>query len=256
MCCDLKPRPDWLDPRGGVRRGRRQRADARAGGRRSRPSTASTWRRPSSARRRPRASGPRTTTTTCRLSHHVATLAREPPSVRRLVFASSYLVYDPALYLFDEPQSRADRRCTETDPVRPRNLCGGAKLMHEQELDFPRAVPRHAVHLGLGPDLPRLRPRLEGRGLALGALADRRPGDPLAAYRTEGFFDYIYAGDVAEGLLRLGASDATGVSTWAAASARRVSSCSRSWPRASPGRPGARSPPTSPSRPTRPTSPG
>ena len=133
-----------------------------------------------------------------RLSHHVATLVSEAESMRRLVFASSYLVYDPALYLFDEPQD-APRALRESDPVRPRNLCGSAKLMHEKELDFLARVPETPLQLRLRPDLSRLRARVEGRGLALGAVAERRTRVPLTAFRVEGMFDYVWAGDVAEG---------------------------------------------------------
>ena len=38
------------------------------------------------------------------VSHHVATVARQVPSLRRYVFASSYLVYEPDLYLADAPR--------------------------------------------------------------------------------------------------------------------------------------------------------
>lgn len=39
------------------------------------------------------------------LSHHLTTLAKDLPSLGRLVFASSYLIYDPALYQFDAPRA-------------------------------------------------------------------------------------------------------------------------------------------------------
>ena len=155
------------------------------------------------------------------LSHHVATLARQP-SVRRLVFASSYLAYDPSLYLFDEPRPEPSR-LAETDPVRPRNLCGGAKLMHEEELDFLAQFP--------GTPFTSVSARIfrvYGRGSKdvvsrwVRSLIDD-PSRPLAAFRVEGMFDYVYAGDVAEGLLRLGAGDATGPVNLASGRARRVS---------------------------------
>jgi len=156
------------------------------------------------------------------LSHHVATVARSAPSLRRNVFASSYLVYDPALYLFDSPQSEATA-LTETAPLRPRNLCGSAKLMHEQELEF----------LGLfdGTGFSSISARIfrvYGRGSkdvvsrwVRSLIAD--PQAPLAAFATEGMFDYVYAADVAEGLLRLGATQATGAVNLASGRARRVS---------------------------------
>ena len=156
------------------------------------------------------------------LSHHVATLARQTPSVRRMVFASSYLVYDPSLYLFDEPRPEASP-LTETDAVRPRNLCGAAKLMHEEELDFLAqfsATPYTSVSARIF--------RVYGRGSKdivsrwVRSLIED-PSRPLQAFRVEGMFDYVYAGDVAEGLLRLGSGDATGPVNLASGRARRVS---------------------------------
>jgi carbamoyl-phosphate synthase large subunit len=139
ICCDLNPRPDWLDPAVSYLEGDASELDAEQV-RDLDPEfcfhLAATFER--------------TTETegfwaenfhhNVRLSHHVATLARELPSIRRYVFASSYLVYDPALYLFDEPRS-APSALTEAAPLRPRNLCGSAKLMHEHELEFLGQFP-------------------------------------------------------------------------------------------------------------------
>lgn len=156
------------------------------------------------------------------LGHHIATLVRDLPSMRRLVLASSYLVYDPAQYLSDEPPS-APYRLTEGAPVRPRNLCGSAKLMNESELDFLALFPSSGFT-----SLAARIFRVYGRGSndvisrwVRSLLEDETA--PLSTYRLEGMFDYIYAGDVAEGLLRLGGSDATGVVNLGSGRARRVS---------------------------------
>jgi carbamoyl-phosphate synthase large subunit len=156
------------------------------------------------------------------LSHHIATLARDQASMRRMVFASSYLAYDPVLYLFDHAREEPTA-LGEDDPVRPRNLCGGAKLMHEKELDFLAQFP--------GTPFTSVSARIfrvYGRGSkdivsrwVRSLIAD--PARALTAYRVEGFFDYVYAGDVAEGLLRLGAGDATGAVNIGSGDARRVS---------------------------------
>ena len=143
-------------------------------------------------------------------------------SMRRVVFASSYLTYDPALYLFAEPKD-SPIPLSEIAAVRPRNLCGGAKLMHEEELEFLAlfpATPFTSVSARVF--------RAYGRGstrhrLALGASVVADPSAPLLAYRVEGLFDYVYAGDVADGLIRLGVSDAVGPVNLASGSARRVS---------------------------------
>src|SRR5688572_28017290 len=56
-----------------------------------------------------------------RLSHHLMTVAKDLPSLRRVVFASSYLIYDPVLYQFDSAQAGAVA-LSETDAILPRNL--------------------------------------------------------------------------------------------------------------------------------------
>lgn len=156
------------------------------------------------------------------LAHHVATLARETPSLRRLVFASSYLVYDPALYLFDAPRAEA-ARLRESDPVRPRNLCGGAKLMHEKELEFLDLFPGTPFS-SVSARIFRVYGR-DSRDVVSRWVRSltASPEEQLSAYRVEGMFDYVYAGDVAEGLLRLGAGEATGVVNLGSGQARRVS---------------------------------
>ncbi|MDQ3719261.1 MAG: NAD(P)-dependent oxidoreductase, partial [Actinomycetota bacterium] len=156
------------------------------------------------------------------VSHHVATLARQTPSLGRLIFASSYLSYDPELYLFDHPRE-APTSLAESAPLRPRNLCGSAKLMHEQELDF--------LSLFDGTPFTSLSARIfrvYGRGSkdvvsrwVRSLISDRDA--PLRAFRVEGLFDYVYAADVAEGLLRLAATDAAGVVNLGSGRARRVS---------------------------------
>jgi carbamoyl-phosphate synthase large subunit len=95
--------------------------------------------------------------------------------------------------------------------------------MHEEELEFLErfpATPFTSVSARIF--------RVYGRGShdvvsrwVRSLIAD--PGAPLSAYRVEGLFDYIYAGDVAEGLLRLGTSDAIGAVNLGSGRARRVS---------------------------------
>jgi len=152
--------------------------------------------------------------------HRVVDLARTAPALRRIVFASSYLIYDPALYAFDAPQADA-RALRENDPAEPRNLCGAAKLYTEKEIDFVRSVVRPevgAVHARIF--------RVYGRGSrdvvsrwVRAALA----GQTIELYRGDNSFDYVFAADVAEGLLRLAAApQADGVVNLASGTARSV----------------------------------
>lgn len=155
-----------------------------------------------------------------RLSHHLMTLARGCQSLRRVVFASSYLIYDPALYQFEMPQDSM-RNLAEGDPIRPRNLIGMAKLSHEMELLFLSGFDdcRFStlcvrIFRGYGRNSRDVISRWVRALLA---------GEAVTVYRPEGSFDYIYAADSAEGLMRLAAAEsATGIVNLGTGRSRRV----------------------------------
>jgi carbamoyl-phosphate synthase large subunit len=143
-----------------------------------------------------------------RLSHHITTLATQLSSLERLVFASSYLVYDPSSYIFEQPQS-ASTRLSVGSPILPRNLVGAAKLFHERELEFLSGF--------LQPNLDIVSARIY-RGFGKGSrdVISRWArlaliGQPLAAHNLEGRFDYIFARDSASALLALATSSARGI---------------------------------------------
>ncbi len=155
-----------------------------------------------------------------RLSHHLMTLARNNRSVNRVVFASSYLIYDPSLYQFDAPP-QTPRRLREGDKIYPRNLTGMAKLSHEIELRFLEQfseTPFSSVCVRIFRGYGR-----NSRDVVSRWVRDLLCGKPITVYRPEGMFDYIYAADTAEGLLRL-AESATckGVVNLGTGKARRV----------------------------------
>lgn len=153
------------------------------------------------------------------LSHHLMDLLKDTAALRRVVFASSYLVYAPELYLF--PQAAAQPRALrETDLLRPRNLIGMAKLAHEMELQFLAGSGRtRATYLSA-----RI---FRGIGRGSRCVVSRwvralLAGAPIEVYRPEGMFDYIYAGETAQGLLRLAESETQGVVNLGTGRARRV----------------------------------
>ena len=136
-------------------------------------------------------------------SHRLTELAAGTGGVDAFVFASSYLVYDPVQYLRPTPEGEP-APLAEDSRLRPRNLCGAAKLYAEAEIEFAREVqhrPFRAVHARIY--------RVYGRGSrdvvsrwVRAALA----GEPIEVYHPENRFDYVFAGDVAEGLLRMAVS--------------------------------------------------
>ena len=155
-----------------------------------------------------------------RLSHHLMTVQKDLLSLRRVVFASSYLIYDPALYSFAEVPTRA-HSLREDDPILPRNLTGMAKLAHEIELrfletfrreQFSTAIPR--IYRGYGRN---------GRDITSRWVRALLAGEEITVYGAESLFDYLYAADTAEGLLRLAAAETvTGIINLGTGRARRV----------------------------------
>lgn len=154
-----------------------------------------------------------------RLSHHLIGLLRESPTLRRAVFASSYLVYDPQTYIFNRPAD-APVTLSEDHRLRPRNLCGGAKLIHELELDFLA----HFAQTRFSAASARIF-RSYGRGsrdVISRWVRACLSGEPIEVYNPEGMFDYVYADDVAEGLIRLGLSGSAATVNLGRGRARRV----------------------------------
>ncbi len=139
------------------------------------------------------------------LSHKVLAATRGMSSLETVVFASSYLIYDPAHYL-NQGEPRALK---EGDPINPRNLVGVAKLQTERDIDFFQSAG--STFRGVNARIYRV----YGRGSrdvisrwARAALA----GQSIEVFGGRNRFDYVFAGDVAEGLVRLaGQPQARGV---------------------------------------------
>lgn len=134
------------------------------------------------------------------LSHHVMTLAKDIPRLCRVVFASSYLIYDPRLYQFDKPRVKAVS-LNENDAISPRNLTGMAKLSHEMELKFISGFRADQISIvsarifrGYG---------CNSRDVISRWVRSLLRKEPILVFRLDGIFDYIFSADSAEGLIRL-----------------------------------------------------
>jgi nucleoside-diphosphate-sugar epimerase len=137
------------------------------------------------------------------VSHRLHDAIRQMPGLRTYVFASSYLIYEPSLYLLDAPR-QVPVALREQHPIAPRNLCGAAKFYAETELRFLTEVDR----LPLRTVAARIY-RVYGcgsRDVVSRWVRALVAGSPIEVYNPENRFDYIFAGDVAEGLRRLAAS--------------------------------------------------
>ena len=127
-------------------------------------------------------------------------IAKDLPTLERVVFASSYLIYDPVLYRFPRPQE-SPIRLSETSVIAPRNLTGSAKLSHEIELEF--------LNKFKGSSFSYLSTRIF-RGYGRGSrdvisrwIRSLLNGDEIYVYGQESIFDYIYATDSARGIFCL-----------------------------------------------------
>lgn len=138
------------------------------------------------------------------LSHHLMSLMKEQKTLERVVFASSYLIYDPNLYQFSESQSSAIY-LNEDCQVQPRNLTGMAKFSHEMELNFLEkfnSIQFSSVCVRI----------FRGYGLNSRCVISRwirslLNEEEIQIFRPEGIFDYIFARDTAEGLVKLAFCD-------------------------------------------------
>lgn len=156
-----------------------------------------------------------------KLSHHLMTLVQQCESVKRVIFASSYLIYDQDLYQFNNPQS-TPKKLSEIDPIRPRNLTGMAKLAHEQELQFLTGFDQCRfstlcvrIFRGYGRN---------SRDVISRWVRNLLNGENISVYRQEGIFDYINAKDSAEAIARLAFCEkAIGIVNLGTGRARRVS---------------------------------
>ncbi|HAK80696.1 MAG TPA: epimerase [Runella sp.] len=155
------------------------------------------------------------------LSSHLMSIIKDTPSIKRVVNCSSYLIYDPKLYSFETSAITATRLC-ETDPIYPRNLTGVAKLNHEIELRF--------LHDHKSSQFTSVSARiyrsygLNSRDIISRWIRALLENQPLTVFRKEGLFDYIFAREVAEGLLRLAANhQCIGIYNLGNDNARRVS---------------------------------
>jgi nucleoside-diphosphate-sugar epimerase len=134
------------------------------------------------------------------LSHLLLKALVPGPSLEIFVFASSYLVYNPEQYL----NAPCPYPLKETDPIAPRNLVGLAKYFTERELDFIQKT-EHKFR----PVSARIF-RVYGRDsrdvISRWVRAGLRK-ELIEVHGRKNRFDYIFADDVAQGLIRLAESE-------------------------------------------------
>lgn len=136
------------------------------------------------------------------LSHVILKASGMSKNLKKFIFASSYLIYSPDQYLSTKPQTEP-AILSETNQIHPRNLIGAAKLYTENEMEYLNRITGHFSIISA-----RIF-RVYGKGskdIVSRWIRAALNGEELRVYNRENQFDYIYAGDVAEGLFRMAAS--------------------------------------------------
>jgi carbamoyl-phosphate synthase large subunit len=134
------------------------------------------------------------------LSNYLMSLLKDSDHLKKVIFASSYLIYDPKLYSFKTPADKAFR-LKEGDPIYPRNLTGVAKLNHEIELRFLEGFKKDKYQT-ISARIYRSYGK-NSRDIISRWIRSLLKNEPLVVFKKEGLFDYIFAEDVADGLIRL-----------------------------------------------------
>lgn len=133
------------------------------------------------------------------LNHHIITLCKAADSVKRFLFASSYLVYDSQQYLL--PNSDEPFSLSSESRIAPRNLIGASKLYHEaellymskfEEIEFEIVILRIFRGYGIG-----------SRDVISRWVRDAIQGQKIRVFNESGKFDYIYSKDSAKGVYKL-----------------------------------------------------
>ena len=141
------------------------------------------------------------------INHNVVDSFTYCESISKFIFASSYLVYDPALYMFKD-KNKAAVSLKEDCQKNPRNLTGAAKYYAEQEIDFfykhmDRKIQFVSARIF----------RVYGQGskdIVSRWVRAAIKGDALALHNRENSFDYINSIDVANALMNLAETDYSG----------------------------------------------
>lgn len=130
-------------------------------------------------------------------------------NVKKVVFASSYLVYNPMRYLSSDTMSTLYPMDEDCSTHTQRNLCGAAKIYTENELNF--------IQRNINKDMKLCHARIfrvygENGHEFISRCADwKKLGVAVDIWKSENRFDFIHAEDVAKALYHLGFSECDGI---------------------------------------------
>lgn len=128
-------------------------------------------------------------------------------SIKQIVFASSYLIYDPNQYLFNKERLQsAPVLLDENSPINPRNITGVAKLYSERELEFYEKMGIITTSLRIfrvyGP---------KNKDVIERWIKSLLLRESINVYGDQQVFDFVHAKDVALGCLKSAIAQKSGI---------------------------------------------
>jgi len=155
------------------------------------------------------------------LSHKVINAAKECKGLQKFIFASSYLIYDPVSYFSKEPKIELIK-LKEENKINPRNLCGAAKYYTEKELEYLNNFKEEYLFTSISARIFRVYGEGSRDVISRWINAGIRK-ESIKVFLSGNSFDYIFAEDVAEGLLRLAENDnAQGIVNLGSGESRKI----------------------------------
>jgi nucleoside-diphosphate-sugar epimerase len=153
-------------------------------------------------------------------THNLLKISSNIESLKKFIFASSYLVYDSNLYMFQNPDNKT-KYLNEGDAKSPRNLTGYSKYYNEKELRF-----MFKNHTSVDYISARI---FRGYGIGSKDFISRTIDNlinnrKIEIYNSEGAFDYLYSKDAATGLKKLSEIGYSGEVNLGAGKSRSINS--------------------------------
>ena len=136
------------------------------------------------------------------LSNKLVKFFSETSYIKKIIFASSYLIYDKSIYL--KKISSAPTKLDENTIRDTRNLVGTAKYLHEKEIEFLNKFSKQKKFYNV-----RI---FRGYGLGSRDIISRwvrlaLQNKKIKLYNSDSSFDFIFCKDSAKGLLRIAKSN-------------------------------------------------
>ena len=134
------------------------------------------------------------------LSHRIISIAKKIKSLKKYIFASSYLIYDPINYNFIKPKNNPVK-LDENNSILPRNLTGISKFYHENELKFLRnfkSIKFKSISVRIFRGYGK-----NSRDIISRWIRQLLENKKINIYNKEGIFDFIYSKDTAKGITKI-----------------------------------------------------